>query len=83
MGEIIEDTGEIGSTDVLFMMVDQQVKVAKEVASYDLNSFIGDVGGFLGLLLGLTLPDIYDRLIFLASKFRGWITEKRKQRTKK
>ena len=33
-----------------------QVEVTAEYSAYDLSNFIGDFGGYLGLLLGGSLP---------------------------
>ena len=35
-------------------------EVTKEYYTYDTNSFIGDVGGYLGLCLGLSLLSFFD-----------------------
>ena len=32
----------------------------KDVFTYDLNSFVADFGGYLGLLLGMSLLSIFD-----------------------
>ena len=37
--------------------------VRQEYLTYDINSFIADVGGYLGLLLGHSLLSIYEWLM--------------------
>lgn len=53
---------------IAFSLTKQEFKVETEVYTYDGNSFIADVGGFLGLLLGMGILNIYD----LAMK---WVEE--------
>ena len=36
--------------------------VHKEYLTYDINSFIADIGGYLGLLLGHSLLSVYEWL---------------------
>ena len=43
-----------------FRIVDKFVDIRKQYVIYDNNSFIADVGGFMGLLLGFSLFSIYD-----------------------
>lgn len=65
----------------LFQMKQAMVEVHEEKYFYDTNSFVGDVGGFLGLLLGLSVIDLVDSILLLiykiASKFKthtkGWV----------
>jgi hypothetical protein len=39
---------------------------------YQFPNFIGDVGGYLGLLLGASIPSIYDYLVsVLKAIFKG------------
>ena len=45
-------------------------KEEEQYVIYDFNSFIGDVGGFLGLLLGYSALSIYDELIGMIRRFK-------------
>ena len=36
------------------------IKVHEEYIVYDFNSFIADVGGYMGLLLGFSILGLYD-----------------------
>ncbi len=45
-----------------------ELKVEKFVPSYTGNNFIADVGGYLGLLLGVSLYSVYDVLIMFVRK---------------
>lgn len=47
-----EDASNDKLTYAGFSLVNSYVRVEEEQVNYDMNSFIGDVGGFLGLLLG-------------------------------
>ena len=46
------------------------VNVRKQYVIYDFNSFIADVGGFMGLLLGFSLLSIYDEIEGLIKKLK-------------
>ena len=46
------------------------VNVRKQYVIYDFNSFIADVGGFMGLLLGFSLLSIYDEMESLLKRFK-------------
>ena len=41
---------------------DRSYDEKKQYVVYDFNSFIADVGGFMGLLLGFSLLSLYDEL---------------------
>ncbi|CAM6054270.1 unnamed protein product [Sphagnum tenellum] len=43
-------------TSAIFLMPDPYLRVEQDVPTYDVNSFFGDAGGFLGLLLGAERP---------------------------
>ena len=45
-----------------FTMVDRSIEDRKQYVIYDFNSFIADVGGFMGLLLGFSILSIYDEM---------------------
>ena len=47
------------STGISMFISDPYIKVEEEKLDYDLNRYIADFGGFLGLLLGLNCIDIY------------------------
>ena len=42
----------------------------KQYVVYDINSFIADVGGFMGLLLGFSILGLYDELANLLRRFK-------------
>ena len=50
----------------------------KQYVVYDINSFIADVGGFMGLLLGFSILSLYDELANLLRRYklRGRLVEK-------
>lgn len=63
-------------THAIFGLPDPYVRVESEQPNYDANSFIGDVGGFLGLLLGLSILDIYELCKSAGTRiFRGGLRE--------
>ena len=45
------------------------IQVIKDSWSYDMQSYIGEVGGTLGLLLGLSFASIFDLFEHLLNKF--------------
>ena len=53
-----------------FRIKDKIVNVRKQYVIYDSNSFIADVGGFMGLLLGFSLLSIYDEIEGLIKKLK-------------
>ena len=42
-----------------FIMLDSSYKEEKQYVIYDVNSFVADVGGYMGLLLGSSLLSLY------------------------
>ncbi len=46
-----------------------QVRVTSEVLLYNFQNFVADFGGYLGLLLGSSIPAIYEALIEVTSYF--------------
>ena len=65
-----EKTGQSGSLKIAIQH-DYVVHV-KDFVSYDWQSFIGEVGGTLGLLLGISFAHIYDFLVQMIN----WVMEK-------
>ena len=55
---------------LVFRIMDGSYKEEEQYVIYDFNSFIGDVGGFLGLLLGYSALSIYDELDSLLRRFK-------------
>ena len=49
-----------GRSSVTIQYVNPYVQVIKDSHSYDMQSLIGEVGGTLGLLLGLSFISIFD-----------------------
>ena len=52
------------------------LKTEEERYFYDLNSFIADVGGFFGLLFGLSVFDLFDLLSDAAINLARFVTGK-------
>ena len=50
-------------------MNDRSYEEKRQYVVYDFNSFVADVGGFMGLLLGFSMLSIYDEL---TNKFKRW-----------
>ena len=55
---------------LIFRIMEGSYKEEEQYLIYELNSFIGDVGGFLGLLLGYSALSIYDALESLLKRFK-------------
>ena len=49
----------------------KMLKIEEEHYFYDLNSFIADVGGYFGLLFGLSVFDLYDLISDLFEQMRN------------
>ena len=56
--------------ELAFRIGKTSYKEEEQYVIYDFNSFIGDVGGFLGLLLGYSALSIYDELNRLLRRFK-------------
>ena len=50
-----------------------QYKEIKHIQSFNAESFIGNVGGYVGLFIGCALWEAPDFIEFLYRKMRGWI----------
>ncbi len=53
---------------VNFRSTQQSMPQVTEYVSYDLSNFLADLGSYLGLLTGIGLPEMMDRLIFMKNK---------------
>ena len=56
-------------TTVFFTIADQTVRTEREILTYNFSTFVADVGGYLGLLLGLSLFDVYALAVNGIGKF--------------
>ena len=52
------------------------LKTEEERYFYDLNSFIADVGGFFGLLFGLSVFDLFDLFCDAVIRLARFVTGK-------
>ena len=59
-----------------FQFEDEVYDVKEEYILYDTDSFIADVGGYLGLLLGHSMLSIYSSFVELLSKSMIWMKSK-------
>ena len=50
-----------------------QMEVQNESLTYDLGSFVGEVGGYLGLLLGASILSVFDEGQLLYHKLKSLI----------
>ena len=55
----------------------------REVLIYDFYDMVGDVGGYLGLLLGVSLLSIYEVIVNFGMKYCCGISTKNKSNNKK
>ena len=53
-----------------FSMVDKSIEDRHQYVIYDFNSFIADVGGLMGLLLGFSILSIYDEVEKMLRKIK-------------
>ena len=55
-----EELGEVPcQVHIQFRILDSSYKVEEQYILYEMDSFIADVGGYMGLLLGFSLLSIY------------------------
>ncbi len=55
-------------------MIVFQVHVTEDYEVYTFTNFIGEVGGYLGLLMGASIPSIYEEL---SNLLRFWLCKKK------
>ena len=53
----------------------------QDFISYDINSLVGEVGGTLGLLLGISMAHIFAFLHSLSQQFVNWMGKFKKKPT--
>ena len=63
------DTHDVLQSELIIQYSTPFIQVIKDSWSYDMQSFIGEVGGTLGLLLGFSFSSLFDLLEFFANKF--------------
>ena len=64
--------GNIGSSDHYFLDLainDRTYEEKKQYVIYDMDSFIADVGGYMGLLLGCSIWSLYNEIEVFLKKF--------------
>ena len=60
-------------TMINFRIMDSSYQEMEQYLLYDLDSFIADVGGFMGLLLGFSVLSIYNEVVdLLMNKLKPW-----------
>ena len=67
---------QAGQLHLKFIMSDSTYKEEEQYVIYDMNSFVADVGGYMGLLLGSSLLSLYHEIEAVLTKticrpFRG------------
>ena len=67
LGKSIKNIGEL---HLRFKITKGSYKEEEQYIIYDFNSFIADVGGFLGLLLGSSALSLYDEIASLLRTFK-------------
>ena len=50
------------------------MEVQNEALTYELGSFVGEVGGYLGLLLGASILTVFDEAHILYFKLKSLIS---------
>ena len=58
------------SSDIVIRIRDPTIQFVKDSYSYDLQSFIGEVGGTLGLMLGYSFMTLIDLIEFFSQSFK-------------
>ena len=73
-------TTDIGPDEGLIKLYfKSQINVRKSMLSYDFAAFVADIGGYLGLLLGISLLDATRVVKKIFSFYWQWIQTKVKQ----
>ena len=70
--QVIEPSTSYHGKDTLWLFIsmhDTSYVQEEQYIIYDLNSFIADVGGYMGLLLGSSILSLYDETERLISTF--------------
>ena len=67
VGSEVEDTQTNMKSKLTLQFANTDVQVVKDFYSYDAQSLIGEVGGTLGLLLGMSFMSIFDLINFAIS----------------
>ena len=61
---------DIIELELKFRIIKPSYKQEDQYVIYDFNSFIGDVGGFLGLLLGYSILSLYGDMVGILERFK-------------
>ena len=62
-------TDGVDAADVEFLFMNDHYKEIKYTREFDIESLIGNVGGYIGLFLGFAIWQLPDVMVMLASKF--------------
>ena len=65
--------GNVSAYSAGLVFSQQYVEEVKEIETYDLNNFVADTGGFLGLLLGFSAADLVRIAARLKARAKGRI----------
>ena len=68
--------GVKSSSMMAFAMPADVMVTEEEVYNYDFNSFMADVGGYLGLLLGMSVVGLYDVFVGQLEKLEKTLNKK-------
>ena len=66
--EVTSKTKKNGDLHLAFRIMDGSYEEREQYIIYDLDSFIADVGGFMGLLLGCSILSLYSELEAILGK---------------
>ena len=64
-------TGGVNSADLGFAFKNDRYKEIKYARKFDIESLIGNVGGYIGLFLGFAIWQLPDAVEFLARRLRN------------
>ena len=67
-GAVTSKTKKNGDLHLAFRIMDGSYEEREQYMIYDLDSFIADVGGFMGLLLGCSILSLYSELEAILGK---------------
>ena len=71
--DILDGIASQGLIKVRMNMMDRTFKQIEQLAAYNFESFVGNVGGYLGLFLGYALAEVPTTIFVLCVGMKNWM----------
>jgi hypothetical protein len=78
-----KDLGQAGEVEMIVNLWNGEQKILSESLVFDVTSFIGEIGGYVGLLLGYSLLSLFDSMYGYANDIYDLCIKKQKKRMTK